>query len=61
MTIKRLLNNNGAAFRSHGFARACQALGIKHRFTRAYLSQNNGKGERFIPSALREWAYGWTY
>ncbi|MCB1998165.1 MAG: integrase core domain-containing protein, partial [Rhodoferax sp.] len=21
----------------------------------------NGKAERFIQSALREWAYGWTY
>lgn len=25
------------------------------------LRQTNGKAERFIQSALREWAYGWTY
>ena len=61
VSIKRLLTDNGAAFRSHDFARACQALGIKHRFTRAYRPQTNGKAERFIQSALREWAYGWTY
>ena len=61
VTIKRLLTDNGSAFRSRDFAKACQALGIKHRFTRAYRPQTNGKAERFIQSALREWAYGWTY
>ena len=37
--------------------------GARHqdRFTRAYRPQTNGKAERFIQSALREWAYGWTY
>jgi transposase InsO family protein len=59
--IKRLLTDNGSAFRSRDFARACAGLGIQHRFTRAYRPQTNGKAERFIQSALREWAYGWTY
>jgi transposase InsO family protein len=59
--IKRLLTDNGAAFRSRDFASSCQALGITHKFTRAYRPQTNGKAERFIQSALREWAYGWTY
>jgi transposase InsO family protein len=35
---------------------ACEQLGIQHRFTRAYRPQTNGKAERFIQSALREWA-----
>lgn len=61
ITIKRLLTDNGSAFRSKDFAAACQALAINHKFTRAYRPQTNGKAERFIPSALREWAYGWTY
>ena len=26
-----------------------------------YRPQTNGKAERFIQSALREWAYGFTY
>ena len=30
-------------------------------FTRYYRPQTNGKAERFIQSALREWAYGRTY
>jgi transposase InsO family protein len=59
--IKRVLTDNGSAFRSRDFAKACQALGITHKFTRAYRPQTNGKAERFIQSALREWAYGWTY
>jgi len=59
--IQRLLTDNGAAFRSKDFAQACQALGISHRFTRPYRPQTNGKAERFIQSALREWAYGFTY
>jgi transposase InsO family protein len=61
VTVKRLLTDNGSAFRSTDFAQACKDLRIKHRFTRAYRPQTNGKAERFIQSALREWAYGWTY
>ncbi len=61
ITVRRVLTDNGAAFRSRDFATACAELGVKHRFTRAYRPQTNGKAERFIQSALREWAYGWTY
>lgn len=61
VTVKRLLTDNGAAFRSKLFAAACKELGLKHGFTRAYRPQTNGKAERFIQSALREWAYGWIY
>lgn len=31
VTIKRLLTDNGSAFRSRDFAAACKALGIRHR------------------------------
>jgi len=61
VTVRRLLTDNGNAFRSKDFASACQQLGIRHKFTRAYRPQTNGKAERFIQSALREWAYGFTY
>ena len=56
--IKRLLTDNGSAYRSRLFALTCQALGIKHTFTRPYRPQTNGKAERFIQTCLREWAYG---
>jgi transposase InsO family protein len=59
--IKRVLTDNGSAYRSRLFARTCEALGIKHSFTRPYRPQTNGKAERFIQTCLREWAYARTY
>jgi transposase InsO family protein len=59
--VRRILTDNGSAFRSRRFARACRRLRLKHSFTRAYRPQTNGKAERFIQSALREWAYGIAY
>ena len=59
--VKGLLTDNGSAFRSKDFAQACAELRVKHRFTRPYRPQTNGKAERFIQSALREWAYGFVY
>jgi len=61
VTVRRLLTDNGGIFHSKDFARACRELGIEQKFTRAYRPQTNGKAERFIQSALREWAYGFTY
>jgi len=61
VTIARLLTDNGSAYRSKAFAAACRELGIKHRFTRPYTPRTNGKAERFIQTALREWAYVATY
>src|SRR5690606_27986171 len=61
VAIKRLLTDNSSAFRSKVFRQACVELGIRHRFTLASRPQTNGKAERFIQSALREWAYGIAY
>jgi transposase InsO family protein len=61
VTIQRLITDNGPAFRSAAFGEACLERGIAQKFTRAYRPQTNGKAERFIQSALREWAYGRTY
>lgn len=61
MSVHAVLTDNGSAFRSDAFRNACVGLGLKHRFTRAYRPQTNGKAERFIQSALREWAYGIAY
>ncbi len=59
--IARVLTDNGKCYRSKRFHRACQRLGIRHSFTRPYRPQTNGKAERFIQTALREWAYVRTY
>jgi transposase InsO family protein len=59
--IQRVLTDNGKSFHSGRFAATCLELGISQKFTRAYRPQTNGKAERFIQSALREWAYGLPY
>lgn len=59
--VRRLLTDNGACYRSRAFAAACRELGIRHRFTKPYSPRTNGKAERFIQTALREWAYAFTY
>lgn len=59
--FKAVLTDNGPAYASRHFAQACLQLGIKHRHTRPYTPRTNGKAERFIQTALREWAYGRSY
>src|SRR5829696_901915 len=61
ITVRRVMTDNGGVFRSNAFKRACERLDVKHVFTRPYRPQTNGKAERFIQSALREWAYGFVY
>jgi transposase InsO family protein len=59
--FRAILTDNGPAFRSRAFAVLCRARGLKHRFTRPYTPRTNGKAERFIQTALREWAYLRSY
>ncbi len=59
--VQRIMTDNGGAYRSRTFAAACRRLGIRHLYTKPYTPQTNGKAERFIQTALREWAYAATY
>jgi transposase InsO family protein len=59
--VKRVMTDNGSAYTSKVFTAACQRLQLRHVRTRPYTPRTNGKAERFIQSALREWAYGVTY
>jgi transposase InsO family protein len=61
VTIRRVLTDNGSPFMSRAWRDTCAELAIVHKRTRAYRPQTNGKAERFIQSALREWAYGIAY
>jgi transposase InsO family protein len=54
--VRALLTDNGSAYRSHKFRAACAEMQVKHRRTRPYTPRTNGKAERFIQTALREWA-----
>jgi len=59
--IERVLTDNGSAYRSHGFGQLVVSLGARHKRTRPWRPQTNGKAERFIQTLLREWAYGRPY
>lgn len=59
--VQRVMTDNGSCYKSHAFARACKRLGLKHIRTKPYTPKTNGKAERFIQSALREWAYAKAY
>ena len=61
MQVRELLTDNGSAYRSAIHTIACRALGIRHRRTRPYRPQTNGKAERFIRTMLAGWAYGAIY
>ena len=47
--------------KAFAFDRACRRLRLKHIRTRLYTPKTNGKAERFIQTALREWAYARPY
>lgn len=59
--VERVMTDNGSCYRSTSFNRALTQRGIAHRYTRPYTPRTNGKAERFVQTALREWAYGFTY
>src|SRR3954449_4987652 len=61
ITVSRVMTDNGSCYRSKAFLRACARLNIKPIRTRPYTPQTNGKAERFIQTALREWAYARPY
>jgi transposase InsO family protein len=61
VTVSRVMTDNGSCYRSKAFARACRDLDLKHIRTRPYTPKTNGKAERFIQTALREWAYAVAY
>ena len=61
VTVARVMTDNGACYKSHDFRKACHDLGIRHIRTKPYTPKTNGKAERFIQTALREWAYAQAY
>ena len=59
--IERVMTDNGSCYRSKTFRAACKRLGLRQIFTKPYTPKTNGKAERFIQTALREWAYARAY
>jgi transposase InsO family protein len=61
VTVSRVMTDNGSCYKAFDFRDACQELGLKHKRTKPYTPKTNGKAERFIQTALREWAYAQAY
>jgi transposase InsO family protein len=61
ITVSRVMTDNGSCYRAKNFVRTCARLGVKHIRTKPYTPQTNGKAERFIQTALREWAYATAF
>jgi transposase InsO family protein len=59
--IERVLTDNAMAYTSQAYERAVESVGARHKRTRPYRPQTNGKAERFIKTLLAEWAYGRAY
>ena len=59
--VSRVMTDNGSCYKSFAFRDACAELGLRHIRTRPYTPKTNGKAERFIQTALREWAYAQAY
>jgi transposase InsO family protein len=59
--VRCVMTDNGGCYVSNHWRNTCRQLRVRHQKTRAYRPRTNGKAERFIQTALREWAYVRTY
>lgn len=59
--VERVMTDNAFCYTRDAYAAAIQRLGLRHLRTRPYTPRTNGKAERFIQTALREWAYARPY
>ncbi|XRQ08857.1 IS481 family transposase [Actinomadura welshii] len=61
ITVRRVLTDNGACYRSRAWRDTLTADQIVHKRTRPYRPQTNGKVERYHRTLLTEWAYARPY
>jgi transposase InsO family protein len=59
--LRGVMTDNGPCFVSDLFRDTNRSLDLKHIRTRIYTPRTNGKAERFIQTAIREWAYARVY
>jgi transposase InsO family protein len=59
--IERMLTDNGPSYLSHAYRDVLERFEIRHKRTRPFRPQTNGKAERFIQTLLNEWAYARPY
>lgn len=61
VVVRAVMTDNAFCYVKRRFPATAAALGLRHLRTRPYTPRTNGKAERFIQTALREWAYAKTY
>jgi len=61
VAVERVLSDNGPAYTSFAWRDTCARLGIKHKRTRPYRPQTNGKIERFHRTMADGWAFSKHY
>jgi transposase InsO family protein len=61
IVVERVLTDNGSCYRSRLWRDLLYGQGIKHKRTRPYRPQTNGKVERFHRTLADEWAYARPY
>ena len=61
ITVRRVLTDNGSAYKSRLWRDTLTAAGIAVKKTRPYRPQTNGKVERFHRTLTEEWAYAKAY
>jgi transposase InsO family protein len=57
ITVRAVMTDNAFCYVKRRFPEMTAARGLRHLRTRPYTPRTNGKAERFIQTALREWAY----
>ena len=55
------MSDNGPAYVSKAFAKACRTMGLRHIRIRPFTPKTNEKAERFIQTFCREWASGMPF
>ena len=61
ITVERVLSDNGSAYRSKLWLKACADLCVTPKWTRPYRPQTNGKIERFHRTLADGWGYARCY
>ncbi len=59
--VEAVMTDNAPCYTQRQYATAIAAHALRHLRTRPYTPRINGKAERFIQTALREWAYVKAY
>ncbi|MEC7738012.1 MAG: hypothetical protein VYE46_03945 [Cyanobacteriota bacterium] len=57
----QVMSDNGSAYISKAFTKACSVLKLKHIRARPYAPHTNGNAERFIHAFCKEWAYAMPF